>query len=40
MMFTHTKGDPDILTSFEIIEAAGKPNPNLDWSYEKSAILV
>jgi methionyl aminopeptidase len=35
-----TKGDPDILSSFEIIEAAEKANPNLDWSYEKSAILV
>lgn len=35
-----TKGDPDILTSFEIIEAAEKANPNLDWSYEQSAILV
>lgn len=28
-----TKGDPDILSSFEEIEAAEKANPNLSWSY-------
>jgi len=28
-----TKGDPDILSSFEEIEAAEKSNPNLSWSY-------
>lgn len=28
-----TKGDPDILSSFEEIEAAEKANPNLTWSY-------
>ncbi len=28
-----TKGEPDILTSFEEIEAAEKANPNLTWSH-------
>ncbi len=28
-----TKGDPDILTSFEEIENAERANPNLTWSY-------
>lgn len=28
-----TAGDPDILSSFEEIEAAEKANPNLTWSY-------
>ncbi len=28
-----TKGEPDILSSFEAIEAAEKANPNLSWSY-------
>ncbi|MCP9750752.1 type I methionyl aminopeptidase [Ferruginibacter sp. HRS2-29] len=28
-----TKGEPDILSSFEEIEAAEKGNPNLTWSY-------
>lgn len=28
-----TKGDPDILSSFEEIEAAEKSNKNLSWSY-------
>lgn len=28
-----TKGDPDILSSFELIEAAEKKNPNLTWCH-------
>jgi len=28
-----TKGDPDVLSSFEAIEIAEKANPNLTWSY-------
>lgn len=31
-----TKGEPDILTSFQEIEAAEKANSNLCWSYENA----
>ena len=31
-----TKGDPDILTSFQEIEVAEKSNSNLFWSYENT----